>query len=157
MLCWSGLKKEVKDQTYYSRVDIELINERVKLFYSALDEVSITLTENSFEILEYVRLGLNQSFKFYPLEHTVILFEGNASYHIESELVFTPPKFDKKVLHHIYNANNAILEKLEKGLTLLPREEKDLDNLPASYLICYLNDFPIAIDKLQLAKPTHRK
>lgn len=153
VLCWSGLEKAVKNETFYSRVDIELINEQVRLFYSALDEVSIKMTDHSFEIIEYVKLGLNQTFKYYKLEHTSIKFEDNANYTIESKLIFEPPKFNKKILHHIYNANNAILEKLEKGLTLNNREEEDLLNIPASYLICYLNDFPNALDKLQSAKP----
>lgn len=153
VLCWSGLKKVVKNEIFYSRVDIELINEQVRLFYSALDEVSIEITDHSFEIVEYVRLGFNQSYKYYKLEHTSIIFEDNANYTIESNLIFEPPKFDKKILHHIYNANNSILEKLEKGLTLNEREQEDLANIPGSYLICYLNDFQAALDKLQSAKP----
>lgn len=157
VLCWSGIKKQVNEEVFYSRVDIELINEQVRLFYSALDEVTISYTSNSFEIIEYVKLGLNQSFKYYQLEHTTIKFEGNASYQIESELIFNPPQFDKKTLHHIYNANNAILEKLEKGLDLNPSEQQDLNNLSASYLICILNDFPQAIEKLQHAKPYLKK
>ena len=28
VLCWAGLKKEVKDEVFYSRVDIEMINEQ---------------------------------------------------------------------------------------------------------------------------------
>jgi hypothetical protein len=56
------------------------------------------------------------------------------------------------VLHHIYNANNSILEKLKKGLTLTKTEELDLKNLPATYLICYLNLFHEAIDRLNEAK-----
>ncbi len=60
---------------------------------------------------------------------------------------------DKKVLHHIYNANNALLEKLKKGQKLNTNEEVDLMNLPETYLICYLNNFHEAIDKLTEAKP----
>ena len=157
VLCWSGLKKQVKDEVFYSRVDIELINEQVRLFYSALDEVAITYSNNSFEIIEYVRLGLNQSFKYYKLEHTIIKFADNASYQIESKLIFEPPQFDKKVLHHIYNANNTLLKKLEKGLVLSPNEHEDLKNLSSSYLICFLNGFPQAIEKLHHAKPYLKK
>jgi hypothetical protein len=152
VLCWSGLKKQVKNEVFYSRVDIELINEQVKLFYSALDEVAISYSNNTFEIVEYVRLGLNQSFKYYKLEHTTIRFTDSASYQIDSQLIFEPPQFDKKVLHHIYNANNALLKKLEKGMRLTEGEQMDLNNLAASYLICYLNGFPQAIDKLTQCK-----
>lgn len=153
VLCWSGQKKAVKDKIYYSRVDIELINEQVRLFYSTLDEVAITFNENSFQIVEYVSLGLQNSFKYYELEKTVIHFEDNAHYTIETKLLFEPPQFDKKVLHHIYNSNNALVEKLQKGLSLTKNEMTDLKNLPATYLICYFNLFHEAIDKLTEVKP----
>ncbi|GAA4801240.1 ATP-binding protein [Litoribaculum gwangyangense] len=153
VVCWAGQKKVVKDETFFSRVDIELINEQVRLFFSALDEVSIYMDEDNFKIIEYVNLGLQGSNKYYPLEETIIKFENNASYNIDTKLLFEPPQYDKKVLFHIYNANNAILEKLKKGVTLTRREESDLKNLPATYLICYLNLFHEAIDKLHEAKP----
>lgn len=153
VLCWSGQKKTVKHETFYSRVDIELINEQVRLFFSALDEVSIFYNEDSFKIIEYVNLGLQNTNKYYQLEETLIKFDNNASYTIDTKLLFEPPQFDKKVLHHIYNTNNAILDKLKKGLTLNKNEEADLRNLSATYLICYLNLFHEAIDKLKEAKP----
>ncbi|RXJ52565.1 ATP-binding protein [Gelidibacter gilvus] len=153
VLCWAGQKKVYKDETFYSRVDIELINEQVRLFFSTLDEVTINYDEDSFKIVEYVSLGLHNDYKYYPLEETLINFGNNATYHIETKLLFEAPQFDKKVLHHIYNTNNAILEKLKKGLTLSANEEKDLKNLPATYLICYFNLFHDAVDKLTEAKP----
>jgi hypothetical protein len=152
VLCWSGQKKVVKTKTLFSRVDIELINEQVRLFFSTFDEVSISYTEDSFEIIEYVNLGLQNSFKYYPLEKTIIHFTENANYKIKTTLVFEPPQFDKKVLHHIYNTNNALIEKMKNGVILNENEEQDLKNLPATYLICYLNSFHEAIDKLNEAK-----
>jgi hypothetical protein len=134
-------------------VDIELINEQVRLFFSALDEVSITITDDTFEIIEYVNLGFQKNHKYYPLEETVINFQDNASYTIETKLLFEPPQFNKKTLYHMYNSNNALLDKLKKGVTLTENETVDLNNLPSTYLICYLNDFENAIDKLQEAKP----
>ena len=101
VLCWSGLKKTVKDEVFYSRVDIKLINEQVRLFYSTLDEVSISFDEDSFRIIEYVNLGLQNSYKYYPLEETVINFSNNVSYNIDTTLIFEAPQYDKKVLHHI--------------------------------------------------------
>lgn len=153
VLCWSGQKKQVKDETFYSRVDIKLINEQVRLFYSTLDEVSISYDEDSFKIIEYVNLGLQNSYKYYPLEETIIQFSDNVSYNIDTTLIFEAPQYNKKVLHHIYNANNAILVKLKKGMSLTKNETQDLKNLPATYLICYLNLFHEAIDKLHEAKP----
>lgn len=153
VLCWAGQKKIHKDDLLYSRVDIELINEQVRLFFSTLDEVSITYDDDSFKIVEYVSLGLQDAYQHYPLEETLITFGNNASYHIETTLLFEAPQYDKKALHHIYNANNAILKKLKKGLTLDANEARDLKNLPATYLICYLNLFHDAVDKLNESKP----
>ena len=153
VVCWAGQKKEVKNEVFYSRVDIELINEQVRLFYSALDQVSISFNNGRFKIIEYVSLGLQNSYKYYPLEETEIQFHDNANYSIDSTLVFQPPEFDKKILHHIYNANNALLEHLKKGSKLTLSQQNDVKNLPATYLICYLNGFHEAIDKLNEAKP----
>ncbi|MBT0607075.1 ATP-binding protein [Aequorivita echinoideorum] len=152
VVCWAGKTKKVKDKTYFSRVDIELINEQVRLFYSALDEISIEYSEDYFKTVEYVHLGLNEQFKYYPLEEVIIHFKENGSYQMDSKLIFEAPDFNKKTLFHIYNSNNSLLEKLKKNISLNASEEKDLRNLPATYLICYLNDFEEAKNKLQEAK-----
>jgi len=157
VVCWAGQKKEVKDEVFFSRVDIELINEQVRLFFSALDEVSISFDNDSFKIIEYVNLGFQNSNKYYQLEETIIRFENNANYSIETKLLFEPPQYNKKVLHHIYNTNNALLDKLKKGITFTKAEGLDLKNLPLTYLICYLNLFHDAIDKLNEAKPYLKK
>ncbi|MEO1484458.1 MAG: ATP-binding protein [Bacteroidota bacterium] len=157
VVCWAGHIKKVKDQVYYSRVDIELINEQVKLFYSALDEITITYDENSFSTLEYVQLGLGSQQKYYPLEEMVITFSENGKYTINSELVFEPPQYDKRTLHHVLNTNNALLQKLEKKITLNTAESKDLKNLPATYLICYLNGFEEAKEQMERARGLLKK
>jgi len=157
VVCWAGNPKKIKDNIYYSRVDIELINEQVRLFYSTLDEVSISYTEDEFRIIEYVHLGLNNQFKYYPLEEVVIVFQENGSYQMETTLIFEPPQFNKKTLYHIYNANLSVIEKLKKGIPLCPSEKKDIKNLPATYLICFLNDFTEAKTKLLEAKPYLKK
>ena len=153
VVCWAGQKKVVKEETFFSRVDIELINEQVKLFFSALDEVSIAIDDDSFKIIEYVNLGFQNTNKYYKLEETLIHFSDHGNYHIETKLLFEPPQFDKKILFHIYNNNNSILTKLKKGITLTEYEINDLKNLPITYLICHFNAFPEAINKLQEAKP----
>jgi len=76
---------------------------------------------------------------------------------IEKISDFVQPEFDKKILYHIYNNNNAILEKLIKGIELRKNENTDLINLPETYLICYFNGFEDAIDKLNEAKPYLKK
>jgi hypothetical protein len=153
VVCWAGIPKRVKDNTFYSRVDIELINEQVRLFYSALDEITIDYNDDCFKIVEYVKLGLHSGAKYYPLEELTIIFNENGSYSIDSNLVFEPPKFDKKTLFHIYNTNNTLIDKLKKNIPLTMREAKDMINLPATYLLCYLNDFEEAKEKMEEAKP----
>ncbi|MBA3985322.1 MAG: ATP-binding protein [Flavobacteriales bacterium] len=153
VVCWAGIKKKVGDKVFYSRVDIELINEQVRLFYSALDEVSITFTDDHFKIVEYVQLGLQKKHTYYPLEELQIHFQENGFYSIETKLLFDPPKFDKKTLFHIYNSNNVLMEKIQKNIPLNTREQLDLKNLPASYLLCHFNDFPEAKEKLTDARP----
>lgn len=152
VLCWAGIKQKKKEKIFYSRVDIELINEQVKLFYSALDQVEITYTEDEFIITEYVPLGLQNKYTYYPLEKVTITFQPNGMYKLDSNLIFEAPQFDKKTLHHIYNSNNAILEKLSKNIPLNENEDHDLRNLPATHMICYLNGFHDAKDKLDAAK-----
>lgn len=153
VVCWSGIKKKAKGKTYYSRVDIELINEQVKLFYSALDEVTITYDEDSFNTLEFVQLGLGSQQRYYPLEEMQITFSENGKYTINSKLVFEPPHYDKKTLFHVFNANNALLGKLAGGIPLTHRELIDLSHLPATYLICYLNGFEQAKEQMEASRP----
>ena len=152
VICWAGNVKKVRNVNYLSRVDIELINEQVKLFYSAQDVVTITYDDNSFTIIEYVPLGLNDKTSYYPLEQQTILFYDNGYYKIDRKLLFEPPEFNKKMLFHIYNSNIALLNKLSKETQLSNRELKDLENLPSAFMICYLNGFEEAKNKLIDAK-----
>ncbi len=149
IVCWAGIEKKIAEETFYSRVDIELINEQVKLFYSALDEVQIEIDEHRFSITEYVQLGLDNNKQLYPLEKVEIQFNDNGSYKIDSTLIFDPPQYDRKMLYHIFNTNNTILEKLKKNLPLSTQDEKDLKNIPATHLICYLNGFSGAKQMLE--------
>src|SRR5690554_2496583 len=152
IVCWSGKREIIRGETFYSRVDIALINEQVKLFFSEHDQVLIHYTENDFQIREYVMLGLNNYNRRYPLEETTIHFRDNASYFIESKLLFEPPQFEKENLYHFYNHNNTLVEKLKKNIPLLPGEERDLQNIPNVYLICHFNGFEDAMDRLEEAR-----
>jgi hypothetical protein len=152
VLCWAGKMQKVNKKTYYSRVNIELINEQVKLFYSDLDEVEIEVNEDEFKILEYIQLGLHGEYYYYPLEITRIRFKDNMSYDIENELVFQPPRFNPITLRHYLNSNDYLLKKLIKKYNLTEQEKLELNSLPYVYLIGYLNGFEDCIDKLETAK-----
>lgn len=152
VLCWAGKKKQVGEKVFYSRVDIELINEQVRLFYSALDEVKIEFDHTSFRITEYVYLKIKEHFDYYPLEKTVFNFKENGKLDIATEFLFQPPKLDKKILYHVFNNCNAILEKFKKNLSLTEAEKIDLEELPINYMICVLNEIPKAYSKLMETK-----
>lgn len=152
VVCWAGIKKNVRDKAFYSRVDIELINEQIKLFYSAQDDVTISYDENSFIITEHIALGINDKTSYYPLEEVTISFFDNGYYKMDTKMLFKPPQYNKKVLHHIYNSNCSLLKKLDKGIVLTEREVKDIENLPSTLMICYLNGFTEAKEKLIEAK-----
>jgi hypothetical protein len=152
VICWAGVPKQLRHKTFLSRVDIELINEQVKLFYSAQDVVTIVYDEDSFTITEYVPLGLNDKTSFYPLEKQTICFFENGYYKIDHEILFQPPQYNRKMLFHIYNSNMALITKLQQGQVLSDREIADLDNLPSTFMICYLNGFEEAKQKLIDAK-----
>jgi len=151
VVCWAGQSKKVKGKEYFSRVDIELINEQVRLFFSALDEVEIQVSDDSFSLLEYVYLGLGSK-KYYPLERLDITFNDNGSYTMNSELVFAPPRYETKDLFHVYNTNNTLIELMKQKTALTQQQRNDLKQLPDTYLICYLNGFDAAKDQMELAK-----
>ncbi len=157
VLCWAGEKKVVGDKVFYSRVDIELINEQVRLFYSALDEVKIEYNKQSFIITEYVFLRINDEFDFYPLEKTVIHFKENGKHDIVTELLFKPPQFNKKELYQIFNNCNTVLSNLKKKLPLNAQQKNDLIELPTNYMICALNEIPKAYSKLKESKTYLKK
>jgi len=57
------------------------------------------------------------------------------------------------MLHHVYNATLVLINKLQKQLPISYREEKDIENIASILMICYLNGFEEAKQKLVDAKP----
>lgn len=149
VVCWGGKKHVVRNETYYSRVAIELMNEQIKLFYSNQDEVIIHYDDDSFTITEYVKLGLNDATSYYPLERLTFSFYDNGYYKMQTEMLFEPPQYNKKLLFHIYNSVKNTLEKLEKNKAVV---EEDVLRIAPTLMICYLNGFTDAKQKLIDAK-----
>ncbi|CAM1371255.1 AAA family ATPase [Tenacibaculum soleae] len=152
VLCWAGKKKLINNKEFFTRVDIELINEQVRLFFSALDDVQISYNKQSFIITEYIVLGIDKSQKHYPLEKTIIHFKDNGEHDIVTEFLFKAPLYDSVILKHIYDNNNRIITKIENNKPLSVTENEDIYKLPTSYLICYLNGFLEAPKQLKKAK-----
>ena len=141
VLCWAGKKKKIDQKIYYSRVDIELINEQVRLFFSALDDVQIQVNKRSFLITEYVVLPYGKKKKHFPLEKTIINFKNNGKYDLVSEFLLTPPKYDFEYLSHIFQFSMNLIRKISSNQPLETHEVDEVTNLPDNCLICYLNGF----------------
>jgi hypothetical protein len=130
-----------------SRNSIALTLESV--FYSNQDEVIIHYDDDSFTITEYVKLGLNDATSYYPLERLTFSFYDNGYYKMQTEMLFEPPQYNKKLLFHIYNSVKNTLEKLEKNKAVV---EEDVLRIAPTLMICYLNGFTDAKQKLIDAK-----
>lgn len=152
VLCWAGERKIINGKEYFSRVDIELVNEQVRLFFSALDEVQISYNQRSFIITEYILLGINKKEAHYPLEKTIINFKDNGKHDIVTEFLFEVPKYDEVIIKHIYDNCNAIIQKIENQKPLSVLDHEDVLRLPTNYLLCYLNGFLDAASQLKKAK-----
>jgi len=152
VLCWAGKKRIIDNEIFYSRVDIELINEQVRLFFSSFDEVKISINSNSFIVTEHLLLGIDKHEKHYPLEKTILNFKDNGKLDIKTEFLFNPPKYNQTILEHIYVNNNKIVEKISHNIPLSVTEHEDVYKLPINYLICYLNGFTDAKTQLEKAK-----
>lgn len=152
VLCWAGEKKVINGEEFFTRVDIELINEQVRLFYSSLDDVQINYNQHAFIITEYILLGIDKQEKHYPLEKTIINFKDNGKHDIVTEFLFEAPQFDEAMIQHIYQNNNSIIAKIEKGEALSVLEHEDVLRLPTNYLICFLHGYLDSGEQLRKAK-----
>lgn len=152
VLCWAGERKIINEQEFFSRVDIELINEQVKLFFSALDDVQISYNNHTFIVEEYIYLGLEKQEKYYPLEKTIINFKNNGKHNIVKQFLFEPPVFNEEIMIHIYNNCNLIVQKIVQKKSLTVTEQEDILRLPTNYLICYLDGFLDIVEQLKKAK-----
>lgn len=152
VLCFAGKKTRFNGVDFYTRVNIQLVNEQVKLFYSDQDLVQIEVEDEQFKILEYVQLCIGNDYKNYPLEKVMIKFNDNMMYDIHRELVFDPPKVERKFLYHVFNSGQQLLTKIKNRISLSRSEISEARNLPSIYLICYLNGFENAIADLTNVK-----
>ncbi|GIM55497.1 ATP-binding protein [Capnocytophaga cynodegmi] len=153
VLCWAGKPKLVEDKKMYSRVDIELINEQVRLFFSNLDKVEICVEENTFSVTEYIYLGIENQKDYYPLELVQIHFFNNGSYKIEQKLIFSPPIYDEKKICDIWSKKRVILEKIIDNQLLTEQELRQIPTLPSICLECYLNGHLEVKELLEMLRP----
>ncbi len=152
VMCWAGRQKRVKNTTYYSRVDIKLINEQSQLFYSEFDEVTIEMNNDHFIITEFVNLGYDGNNTYYPFEKVTYTFKESGKYFQESKLLFEPPIFNPSVIDFLMKKNFKLLRKLKHQETISEKDARSLRDLPKTYLLSYLNGYLDALDLLKEAK-----
>ena len=152
VLCWAGEKKIINNEEFFSRVDIELINERVKLFFSSLDDVQISYNNKSFIITEYILLGIDKNETHYPLEKTIINFKTNGRHDIVREFLFVPPKLNIHIMIGIYKNCESIVKKIDANIKLTTLEDKAILRLPTDCLVCFLHGFSDAKKQLKKVK-----
>jgi hypothetical protein len=147
VLCWSGYKDNYGDQSYYTEVDVQIINEGKRLFFSAIEFINIKYDDNNFIILESIPLGFDDNFSLHQFNKTTISFFENGRYSIKKENIFNPPIFPKELITNLYlRAKKCELNFKENKI--------DSDNygfaegLANYYLICYLNGIESAKDDL---------
>lgn len=148
ILCWAATKKLVRGTPFYSRMDIEFVNEQIKLFYSALDAVTVYYDEDEFIITEYLNLGLNDKTSYYPFEQVAIYFYDNGKYEIKRTLLFEPPTYNQNIIQHIYANSLKVILKLKANEKLSTKEERVLSKLCFNMMLCFLNGFENAKDEL---------
>ncbi|PIE48418.1 MAG: AAA family ATPase [Flavobacteriales bacterium] len=157
VLCWAGQRKEVKNKVYYSRVDIELINEQVRLFYSYMDEVEIEISKQAFITTEYVPLHINGDYKYFPLEKNVIHFKDTGEYNLAHEMLFEPPSLPQERVDQMYADHRALLDQLQAEQPLNDKDLRALNTIADGFILCYLNGYKTAVEDLDRLKPLLRK
>lgn len=134
VLCWSGYRSG----DFYSEVDIRIVNEGVRLFYSGSDDVKIKITDDLFEITEYAFLGFGENFRHYQYEATRISFDETGSYSVEKSFNFEIPKFGSEEMEKLYLQSKLEGEKMREGNF----EEIDwgfCESISMNFFLCYLN------------------
>lgn len=157
IICWGATKKLVRGTPFYSRMDIEFVNEQIKLFYSALDAVTVYYDDNEFIITEYLNLGLNDKTSYYPFEQVAIYFHDNGKYTISRTLLFEPPTYNTNIIQHIYNSSLKVIYKLKREERLSSKEERVLGRLCFNMMLCFLNGFEEAKEDLISVKDYLKK
>ncbi|MGG5506616.1 MULTISPECIES: DUF5929 domain-containing protein [unclassified Myroides] len=148
VICWMGKKMNIRGIPFYSRMDVEFVNEQIKLFYSSLDVVTLFYDTASFVLTEYLNLGLNDGTSYYPFEEVRLVFYDNGSYAMESKMLFEPPKYNENILEHIYRNSVKVIYKIQREERLTNKEERVLNKLCYNMMLCYLNGFEQAKEQL---------
>lgn len=136
VVCWAGYPME---DGFLSEVDIQIINEETRLFFSAIKEVKINITEEEINIVEFQRLGFGDRFDNYEVYSTTIHFADNGTYKIDKKFIFNPPKFQTEVIEQLYKKAKKFEFKYKSGEKIETKEWEFGEGLANYYFLCHLN------------------
>lgn len=142
VVCWAGYEKD----GFYGEVDIQIVNEGTRLFFSGIHDVKINITEDSFNVLEFLRLGYNDKFDYYPTFSTTIIFNDNGTYKTHKVFIFKPPLLPNDEMLLLYKKSKEleneglVNETLDNNINCLY-----VESLANYYFLCYLNGIDEAL------------
>ncbi len=140
ILCWAGYRTDFNGKPLLSEVDIRIVNEGSRIFYSADQRVNVFISDSEFNITEYVVLGFDNNHKLYPLEKTSLSFDDNGQYSLNTEVIFKLPEFDGKQIDNLYEKAKNIENKLKNGLPISSiHNSLSAEELANYFLISYFN------------------
>lgn len=140
VVCWAGYRTDFGEKQILSEVDIRIVNEGTRIFYSAVQWVDVIITDSEFVITEYVNLGFDDNYKLYPFEKTSFCFGDNGQYIIKTEVIFEPPKFDKGEIQKLYGRAKELENKIKMGLPIgTGKDYSFAEGLANYFLICHFN------------------
>ncbi len=135
VVCWSGYK----DGEFYNEVDIQIINEGKHLFFSAIYDVKIHVSDDEIKIDRYEYLGFDEGISRYPFNSTIIKFNNNGEYTVTKENIFVPPKFDKSKIDNLYKRSKDFEEKCLSKAKMNDSDWEFGEGMANYFLICYFN------------------
>lgn len=128
----------------FSEVDVRIINEEVRLFFSAIKDVQIEISDNEFKILQFQSLGFDDKINDYPHEITTISFYENGTYYVQKNFVFEPPIFEATEIQELYNRSKALERKILAKEKLTQSESEFWEGIANYFFICYFNGIEAA-------------
>jgi len=122
IICYSGWEDIENGKLLLSEVNISLVTEGVKIFWSALQYVNIYFDDKIFTIEENIMLFWSGKKFFAPYETTVISFNNDATYNIEKSFIFKTPDIPPKEIVDFVKSYKSIEKNEPNRLEILPYE-----------------------------------
>jgi hypothetical protein len=148
VICWAGYRTTWGKIPILSEVDIRLINEASRIYYSGTQYVNVEIDDSELRAIEYKVLGFDDDYNLYPFEEKKITFHDNGQFHITTEYIFNPPHYEKPIIVDLYKRAKAFEKEILNGHKIDSEEFNFYDGLANFFLICYFNGIPTAKDDL---------